>query len=151
MNSRVTKEWANWENWYCFTFLYHPQANEPFSYQNSVLRDAPNVIITPHPSWYSEQSSNELREEAAAEIRRAITGNTRKLNKYYTGYSRNSGETIKSLLMNHRFKLSLKPDLCSLQKQSNLLYDLRSILQNFIFWIFYFKNSYKPNSDLIIV
>jgi len=50
------------------------QANEPFAYPNSALRDAPNLIITPHASWYSEQSSNELREEAAAEIRRAITG-----------------------------------------------------------------------------
>jgi len=50
------------------------QANEPFSYPTSPLRDAPNLIITPHASWYSEQSCNELREEAAAEIRRAITG-----------------------------------------------------------------------------
>lgn len=50
------------------------QANEPFSYPSSPLRDAPNLIITPHASWYSEQSCNELREEAAAEIRRAITG-----------------------------------------------------------------------------
>ena len=50
------------------------QANEPFSYSASPLRDAPNVIITPHAAWYSEQSCTELREAAAAEVRRAITG-----------------------------------------------------------------------------
>ncbi|CAK8688811.1 unnamed protein product [Clavelina lepadiformis] len=50
------------------------QANEPFSYASSPLRDAPNLIITPHSSWYSDQSCTELREAAAAEIRRAITG-----------------------------------------------------------------------------
>lgn len=50
------------------------QVNEPFTYATSPLRDAPNLIITPHSSWYSEQSCTELRESAAAEIRRAITG-----------------------------------------------------------------------------
>nr|XP_002127490.1 C-terminal-binding protein 1 [Ciona intestinalis] len=50
------------------------QNNEPFSYASSPLRDAPNLIVTPHAAWYSEQSCTELRESAAAEIRRAITG-----------------------------------------------------------------------------
>nr|XP_029516663.1 C-terminal-binding protein 2-like [Oncorhynchus nerka] len=38
------------------------------------LKDAPNLICTPHTSWYSEQASIEAREEAAREVRRAITG-----------------------------------------------------------------------------
>ena len=50
------------------------QANEPFSYASSPLRDAPNLLVTPHAAWYSNKSSNELREAAAAEIRRAIQG-----------------------------------------------------------------------------
>lgn len=50
------------------------QENEPFAYESSPLRDAPNLIITPHAAWYSEKSWVELRESAAAEIRRAITG-----------------------------------------------------------------------------
>ncbi|CAB1325220.1 unnamed protein product [Coregonus sp. 'balchen'] len=37
------------------------------------LKDAPNLICTPHTSWYSEQASIEAREEAAREVRRAIT------------------------------------------------------------------------------
>jgi len=38
------------------------------------LKDAPNLICTPHAAYYSDASSNELREMAATEIRRAITG-----------------------------------------------------------------------------
>eukprot|EP00064_Thunnus_orientalis_P005116 superscaffoldBa00000490_g5129 len=38
------------------------------------LKDAPNLICTPHTAWYSEQASLEMREAAATEIRRAITG-----------------------------------------------------------------------------
>uniref|UniRef100_A0A7N6FKY9 C-terminal binding protein 1 n=1 Tax=Anabas testudineus TaxID=64144 RepID=A0A7N6FKY9_ANATE len=38
------------------------------------LKDAPNLICTPHAAWYSEQASLEMREEAAREIRRAVTG-----------------------------------------------------------------------------
>ena len=49
-----------------------------FSFLNSFstgpLKDAPNLICTPHTSWYSEQASVEAREEAAREVRRAITG-----------------------------------------------------------------------------
>ncbi|XP_055333991.1 C-terminal-binding protein-like [Paramacrobiotus metropolitanus] len=47
--------------------------NEPFS-QQSKLWECPNLMCTPHAAWYSEQSYQELREMAAAEIRRAITG-----------------------------------------------------------------------------
>eukprot|EP00066_Takifugu_rubripes_P019778 XP_011609044.1 PREDICTED: C-terminal-binding protein 2-like [Takifugu rubripes] len=47
---------------------------EPFSFSAGPLKDAPNLICTPHTSWYSEQASVEAREEAAREVRRAITG-----------------------------------------------------------------------------
>lgn len=36
------------------------------------LKDCPNLICTPHSSFYSEQSVTELREMAAGEVRRAI-------------------------------------------------------------------------------
>ncbi|MBN3291747.1 CTBP2 protein, partial [Polypterus senegalus] len=48
--------------------------NEPFSFSQGALKDAPNLICTPHSAWYSEQASIEAREEAAKEVRRAITG-----------------------------------------------------------------------------
>uniref|UniRef100_A0A672HPD8 C-terminal binding protein 1 n=1 Tax=Salarias fasciatus TaxID=181472 RepID=A0A672HPD8_SALFA len=47
---------------------------EPFSFSQGPLKDAPNLICTPHAAWYSEQASLEMREEAAREIRRAVTG-----------------------------------------------------------------------------
>ncbi|KAM6985219.1 C-terminal-binding protein 1-like [Aplochiton taeniatus] len=47
---------------------------EPFSFSQGTLKDAPNLICNPHTSWYSEQASLEAREEAAREVRRAITG-----------------------------------------------------------------------------
>lgn len=46
----------------------------PLSFSQGPLKDAPNLICTPHAAWYSEQASIEMREEAAREIRRAITG-----------------------------------------------------------------------------
>ncbi|XP_060735583.1 C-terminal-binding protein 2a isoform X3 [Tachysurus vachellii] len=48
--------------------------SEPFSFTQGPLKDAPNLICTPHTAWYSEQASLEMREAAATEIRRAITG-----------------------------------------------------------------------------
>ncbi|XP_022080614.1 C-terminal-binding protein 1-like isoform X2 [Acanthaster planci] len=48
--------------------------NEPFTFSMGPLKDAPNLICTPHSAWYSEQSSTEVRESAAGEIRRAVTG-----------------------------------------------------------------------------
>ncbi|KAF7461782.1 hypothetical protein GHT09_014060 [Marmota monax] len=47
--------------------------SEPFSFAQGPLKDAPNLICTPHRAWYSEQASLEMREAAATEIRRAIT------------------------------------------------------------------------------
>ncbi|XP_005994587.1 uncharacterized protein LOC102356115 isoform X2 [Latimeria chalumnae] len=48
--------------------------SEPFSFTQGPLKEAPNLICTPHAAWYSEQASLEMREAAATEIRRAITG-----------------------------------------------------------------------------
>lgn len=48
--------------------------NEPFTLAQSPLKDCPNLICTPHSSFYSEQSLTELREMAAGEIRRAVVG-----------------------------------------------------------------------------
>ena len=38
------------------------------------LANCPNLICTPHSAWYSDVSCQELRELAAREVRRAITG-----------------------------------------------------------------------------
>jgi hypothetical protein len=38
------------------------------------LKDAINLICTPRTSWYSEASSQEIRENAAHEVRRGLTG-----------------------------------------------------------------------------
>lgn len=50
--------------------------NEPYNIMNSSspLKDAPNLIVTPHAAFYSEAAAIELREMAASEIRRAIVG-----------------------------------------------------------------------------
>lgn len=38
------------------------------------LKEAPNLLSTPHAAFYSDASCTELREMAASEIRRAIVG-----------------------------------------------------------------------------
>lgn len=48
--------------------------SEPFSFAQGPLKDTPNLICTPHTAWCSEQASLKMREAAATEIRRAITG-----------------------------------------------------------------------------
>lgn len=63
------------------------------------LKDAPNLICTPHAAWFSDASSTELREMAANEIRRAIVGripeNLRNcVNKDYFGSSGAYGESM---------------------------------------------------------
>ena len=45
-----------------------------YSYLLGPLKEAQNLICTPHAAWYSDASSTELREMAATEIRRAIVG-----------------------------------------------------------------------------
>jgi len=42
---------------------------------DSPLKDAPNLIVTPHSAWYSEASCAELREMAAIEVKRALATN----------------------------------------------------------------------------
>ncbi|XP_011291510.1 C-terminal-binding protein isoform X1 [Musca domestica] len=49
--------------------------NEPFNVFQGALKDAPNLICTPHAAFFSDASATELREMAATEIRRAIVGN----------------------------------------------------------------------------
>ena len=60
-------------NWYLFSDVHE---NEPYNIISSAspLKDAPNLIVTPHAAFYSEAASIELREMAASEIRRAIVG-----------------------------------------------------------------------------
>ena len=51
--------------------------NDPFDYISfhlGPLKDAVNLICTPRTSWYSEVSSQEIRESAAHEVRRGLTG-----------------------------------------------------------------------------
>ena len=45
--------------------------NEPYNIMNSAspLKDAPNLMVTPHAAFYSEAAAIELREMAASEIR----------------------------------------------------------------------------------
>ncbi|KAG8537420.1 hypothetical protein GDO81_024554 [Engystomops pustulosus] len=58
--------------------------SEPFIYAQGPLKEAPNLICTPHTAWYSEQASLEMREAAATEIRRAVTESLRNcVNKEY--------------------------------------------------------------------
>ncbi|EDV93250.1 C-terminal-binding protein isoform X5 [Drosophila grimshawi] len=49
--------------------------NEPYNVFEGALKDAPNLICTPHAAFFSDASATELREMAATEIRRAIVGN----------------------------------------------------------------------------
>ncbi|XP_018327599.1 C-terminal-binding protein isoform X2 [Agrilus planipennis] len=48
--------------------------NEPYNAFTGPLKDAPNLLVTPHAAFYSDASATELREMAASEIRRAIMG-----------------------------------------------------------------------------
>ncbi|KAI5713721.1 hypothetical protein M8J76_004257 [Diaphorina citri] len=51
--------------------------SEPYNVFQGIksnLKDAPNILCTPHAAFYSEASCTELREMAASEIRRAIVG-----------------------------------------------------------------------------
>nr|XP_032837399.1 C-terminal-binding protein 2-like isoform X2 [Petromyzon marinus] len=48
--------------------------SEPFSFLSGPLKDAPNLLCCPHVAWFSDQAATETREEAAREMRRAITG-----------------------------------------------------------------------------
>lgn len=72
------KNWCFCSPWCIKAGLKIPEINLcPYfssSFAQGPLKDAPNLICTPHTAWYSEQASLEMREAAATEIRRAITG-----------------------------------------------------------------------------
>ncbi|RMC11273.1 hypothetical protein DUI87_11392 [Hirundo rustica rustica] len=76
--------------------------SEPFSFAQGPLKDAPNLICTPHTAWYSEQASLEMREAAATEIRRAITGSVRQ--------QRLRAQKMLELSSNHPASLSAKTE-----------------------------------------
>ncbi|MDE0304053.1 MAG: C-terminal binding protein [Albidovulum sp.] len=46
---------------------------EPLS-ANSPLRDAPNLLLSPHAAWYSDSAIGRLQSLVADDIRRALTG-----------------------------------------------------------------------------
>jgi C-terminal binding protein len=46
--------------------------NDAFNPINGTLKDAPNLLVTPNVSFYSEISSREMREMAAHEVRRGL-------------------------------------------------------------------------------
>lgn len=58
------KEMCNYTNFISFSVLFQ-----------GALKDAPNLLCTPHAAFYSEPATTELREMAASEIRRAVIGN----------------------------------------------------------------------------
>jgi D-3-phosphoglycerate dehydrogenase / 2-oxoglutarate reductase len=41
---------------------------------NSTLRDAPNLLLSPHAAWYSDASISKLQKLVADDIRRALAG-----------------------------------------------------------------------------
>ena len=45
---------------------------ESFHPVNGPLKDAPNLMVTPHAAFYSDVSSREMREMAAQEVRRGL-------------------------------------------------------------------------------
>ena len=67
--------WIITFDWW-LTYFSDVHENEPYNIISSAspLKDAPNLIVTPHAAFYSEAASIELREMAASEIRRAIVG-----------------------------------------------------------------------------
>ena len=67
-SSRLTRQGVMSTRLISYVFVRSP------SFAQGPLKDAPNLICTPHTAWYSEQASLEMREAAATEIRRAITG-----------------------------------------------------------------------------
>ena len=46
---------------------------EPFSFKNSPLKEAPNLICTPHMAWYSKESFAELRASGIRLVRQVLT------------------------------------------------------------------------------
>jgi len=49
---------------------------EPYEDGHLHAEPLPNLLLTPHSAWYSDQSEQELRTKAAEEARRVLTGET---------------------------------------------------------------------------
>ena len=49
------------------------QASEPVHYKTSVFNGVPNLILTPHSAWYSQESYMDLITDALSSVRYAIT------------------------------------------------------------------------------
>ena len=47
---------------------------EPFSFERSPLKDAPNLICTPHIVWYSKEAFDDLRSTSIELVRCVLTG-----------------------------------------------------------------------------
>ena len=47
---------------------------EPFSFKQSPLKDAPNLICTPHIAWYSKEAFADLRSSSVKLIRHILIG-----------------------------------------------------------------------------
>ena len=47
---------------------------EPFSFQRSPLKDAPNLICTPHIAWYSKEAFADLRSTSIKLVRHVLAG-----------------------------------------------------------------------------
>lgn len=47
--------------------------NEPFSLKGSIYEDVPNIYLTPHVSWYSPESLDDMRQSCIKYVRYAIT------------------------------------------------------------------------------
>ena len=45
---------------------------------NSPLRDAPNLLLSPHAAWYSDAAISKLQQLVADDIRRALAGQRRR-------------------------------------------------------------------------
>ena len=48
------------------------QEQEPFSYEDSPLKDVPGLILTPHSAWFSKESFSELRINAIQTMKLAL-------------------------------------------------------------------------------
>ena len=53
---------------------------EPMNPKNELL-NMPNVVITPHSAWYTEEAQQSLQQQAAQEIIRALSGKTLKFSQ----------------------------------------------------------------------
>lgn len=79
--------------------------NEAFNPLNGSLKDAPNLIVTPNTAFFSNQSSKEMREMAAQEVRRGLLNKMPNslrncINKHTLGIPSNAASNFSSNLNN---------------------------------------------------